>query len=134
MDQLHKMRNDVIHQSWHIIFYFYQEHLFNIKISSRENKWQMLLKTPFDPASVRLCRWFTVAVNNGVNCRPFSASKTQLCSSREKKKNFNSDIILTSSLNVVHHYYGLSKLKPTARGKSNSFELGAIGIYLKGHI
>lgn len=64
----------------------------------------------------------------------FLLQKLSCAHQEKKKKNFNSDIILTSSLSVVHHYYGLSKLKPTARGKSNSFELGAIGIYLKGHI
>ena len=59
----------------------------------------------------------TGAINNGVNCKHFSASKTQLFSSRGEKKQFNSDIILISNFNVVHNYHCLSKLKPAARGK-----------------
>lgn len=115
------MHGNMIHQSWHIIFYFYRIHLSNIKKSSRENKWQILLQTPFDPASVRFCWQITVAVNNGVNCRPFSVAKTQLCSSREK--NFNGDIILISNLNFVRHYCCLWKLKPTVRGRTKPFVL-----------
>lgn len=66
-------------------FYFYRVHLFNIKRSSRENKWQILLQTSFDPASVRLPWQITVAVNNRVNCKPSSVSKSQVVISRGKK-------------------------------------------------
>lgn len=128
------MPSNVIHHSWHVIFYFYWVHLFDIKRSSRENKWQTLLQTPFDPASVRLCWQITMAVNNRVNCKPFSASKTQLCSSREKNK--------------VQQWYYINEqfqcclslplfIKTTACSKGErtfTFELRAIRINLKGYI
>lgn len=133
-NQLHGMHGNTIHLSWHIIFYFYRIHLSNIKRSSSENKWQILLQTPFDPASVRFCWQITVAINNGINCRPFDASKLQLCSSREK--NFNSDIIWISNLNVVHHHCCLWKLKArcSEQDKTFSFELRTTGINPTRHI